>query len=110
MKERRRCKRKSVRIKAEIISEETSCSGFIDNISERGISLETDSTNFLSRSTRFTPGSKYQIKFETPVGEPLNLNCKVSWSFKTGTHGIIRKVGLEVIFPPPNFIDFCNSP
>lgn len=110
MKERRRSPRKRVRIKAEIISEGISCSGFIENVSERGIGLEADATNLLGGTTRFSPGTKYQIRFETPSGDLLILNCKVTWSFRTGTHGVIRKVGLEVIFPPPGYIDFCCNP
>jgi hypothetical protein len=107
--ERRHFERKKSRIEAELISEDIKCSGFIENLSERGISLETDSEDLLSQSTRFTPGSKFQIKFQTPAGDLISLNCKVIWSFKTAPHGLTKKVGMEVVFPPPSYIDFCQS-
>lgn len=108
--ERRNSKRKRVKIEAELVSEYINCRGLIENLSERGISLETDSTDILSQSTRFTPGTKLQVKFQTPSGELITLNCKVIWSFKTAPHGLRKKVGMEVVFPPPSYIDFCKSP
>ncbi|KPK02505.1 MAG: hypothetical protein AMK71_02005 [Nitrospira bacterium SG8_35_4] len=108
--ERRNSRRKKARVEAEFISEDFSCTGTIENLSVRGISLETDSTDLLSQSTRFTPGTKLQVKFHTPAGELITLNCKVIWSFKTAPHGLRKKVGMEVVFPPPSYIDFCKSP
>ena len=108
--ERRNAQRKKARVEAEFVSEDFSCTGIIENLSVRGISLETDSPNLLSQSTRFTPGTKFQVKFKTPAGELITLNCKVIWSFKTAPHGLRKKVGMEVVFPPPSYIDFCKSP
>jgi hypothetical protein len=108
--ERRNSQRRKMRIKAELVSEGINCTGVIENLSERGISLETDSTDLLSRSTRFSPGAKFQVKFQTPSGEPIMLNCKVIWAYKTAPDGLWNKVGMEVVFPPPNYIDFCQSP
>ncbi len=107
--ERRQVQRKKSRIEVELISEEIRCSGFIENYSERGISFETDSTDLLSQSTRFAPGSKFQVKFQIESGDLITLNCKVIWSFKTAPHGLTKKIGMEVVFPPPIYIDFCRS-
>lgn len=108
--ERRKCRRKNIRIEAEMVSGDTTCKGMIENISEQGIYLETESTGPLSTSTRFSPGSQFQVKFQTPEGETLKLDCRVMWSFKTGPYGLRKKIGMEVIFPPPAYIDFCNTP
>ncbi len=107
--ERRNFQRKKSRLEVELISEDMKCLGYIENFSERGISLETDSADLLSQSTRFTPGSKFEVKFQTPAGELISLNCKVIWSFKTAPHGLTKKVGMEVVFPPPSYIDFCKT-
>jgi hypothetical protein len=108
--ERRNSQRKKARVEAEFVSEDFSCTGIIENLSVRGISLETDSATLLSQSTRFTSGRKFQVKFQTPAGGLITLNCKVIWSFKTAPHGLRKKVGMEVVFPPPSYIDFCQSP
>jgi hypothetical protein len=108
--ERRNSRRRKTRIEAELVSEEINCVGVIENLSERGISLETDSTDILSQSTRFTPGAKFQVKFQTLSGEPITLNCKVIWAYKTAPDGMRNKIGMEVVFPPPSYIDFCQSP
>lgn len=108
--ERRNARRKKASIEAELVSEDVNCIGIIENLSERGISVETDSSDLLSQSTRFTPGAKFQVKFKTPAGELIILNCKVIWAYKTAPHGLRKKVGMEVVFPPPSYIDFCQSP
>lgn len=108
--DRRQCRRKKVRIETELASGDVICSGTIENISVRGISLETESSNLLGRPTHFTPGTKFVLKFKTPSGEVMSLNCRVIWSFQAGPDGITIKVGMEVVFPPPSYIDFCQSP
>jgi hypothetical protein len=107
--ERRGFNRKNVNIDAEIITDDSTYTGIIKNISERGIGLETTSENPLSAKTRFPAGTKIQIRFHTSPEEVMMLNCKVVWSFKTGTQGMIKRIGLEVIFPPPNYIEFCKA-
>ncbi len=99
-----------IRIEAEMVSENTTCTGLIENISEQGIYLETESAGPLHSSTRFSPGTKFQVKFQTPFGETLKLDCQVMWAFKTSPFGLRKKIGMEVIFPPPGYIDFCNTP
>lgn len=107
--ERRRFQRKNVQIETEIIVEDSSYSGLINNLTERGIGLETESTNPLKNTTRFTPGTKLHIRFKMLSEELITLNCKVIWSFKTGPHGLKKRIGLEVIFPPPAYIEFCRE-
>ncbi len=108
--ERRRSGRKKIHIEAEMVSENISYTALIENVSEQGIYLETESSGPLNTSTRFSHGTKFQIKFQTPSGETLKLDCQVMWSFKTGSHGLRKKIGMEVVFPPPGYIDFCKAP
>ena len=107
--ERRRTRRKKVNIEAKLISGENSYSGLIENISEHGLYLETDSKDLLNHSTRFGPGAEYEVKFRTDSGEEIKLSCKVTWSYKIAPFGLTKKVGMEVIFPPPDYIDLCNK-
>jgi hypothetical protein len=107
--ERRKHSRKIVNLDAEVTSGDFTCHAVIDNVSERGMSLTTDSEDLFGHRSRFTPGLKLIVKFTTSAGESISLNCRVRWSFKTGPDGIKRKVGLEVVFPPPSYIEFCKS-
>jgi len=107
--ERRRSRRKSVHIEAEVISNGYNKSAFIENISEHGINLDMSSENALNPSTRFNPGSEYEVKFKTPSGDTIRLHCKVIWSFKLAPHGLRKKVGMEIIFPPPEYLAFYKS-
>lgn len=107
--ERRRSKRKKVNIKLEIKIGDKSYPGVIENISENGLNFGTSSEGLLSASTRFNAGNEFEVTFQIPDGETLKLHCKVIWSFKTAPLGVERKVGAEVIFPPPAYIAFYNS-
>jgi hypothetical protein len=107
--EKRRTKRKSVRIDTEIEAEDACFQGIIENVAEHGICLETDSKDLLGTSTRFNPGTEFQIKFQTPSGDDIKVHCKVTWSYKIAPHGLKRKIGMEIIFPPPDYIDFYRT-
>ena len=107
--ERRRSERKSVQIEARILTEQARYDGVIENIAEDGICVETESKNMLCTSTRFNPGTEYEIAFQTPDGGDIKLHCKVAWSYKMAPHGLKRKIGMEIIFPPPVYVDFCRN-
>ena len=108
--ERRRSKRKKICMDAEIVMEDATYAVITESISEHGINLETSSGYLLSTSTRFNTGTEFEVKLQTPSGELIKLHCKVIWSFKTAPHGLKRKVGLEIIFPPPAYVDFYKNP
>jgi len=108
-RERRQSPRKNADIDAEVTSGDFTCQAVIKNVSERGMSIITDSEDIFGHRSRFTPGLKLVVKFRTPADETISLNCRVRWSFKTGPDGIKRKAGLEVVFPPPSYIEFCRS-
>ena len=107
--ERRRSPRKKVQIKADLIFDGGSFSGNIVNVSTHGIYLETDSKEVLRTSTRFGPGTEYEVRFSIPSGREIRLRCKVIWSYRAEPDGLTKQIGMDVIFPPPDYIDFCNE-
>lgn len=107
--EKRRSKRKSVYIEAELISGNAGYSGLIDNISENGICMETASKDLLGNSACFNPGKEFEVKFWMRPEEEIKLHCKVTWSFKAAPHGLKIKIGMDIIFPPPSYIDFYRN-
>lgn len=107
--EKRRSKRKSVQIDAELISGNAGYAGLIDNISENGICMETASGDLLGASTCFNAGKEFQVKFRILPKEEIKLHCKVIWSFKAAPHGLKMKIGMDIIFPPPRYVDFYRN-
>ncbi len=107
--ERRRSIRKKVHIEAEIVSEDISHSGIIENVSEHGINIETASKSLFNTTTLFTPGTELEVRFQDSSGERIRLHCKVIWSYKTAPHGLTNRAGMEIIFPPPDYIDFYKK-
>ncbi len=75
--ERRRSPRKKVQIEASLIAGGESFTGKIENISQHGIYLETDSKDPLSSSTRFSSGTEYEVRFRIPEGEETRLPLTV---------------------------------
>lgn len=107
--ERRRKKRKKVHIEAEIISGSTIYKSIVENISEEGLNMDTDSIDPLSTSTRFTPGAFFGLKFNAPSGEEIILNCRVVWSYKTAPHGLTKKIGMLIVDPSDKYLEFFNN-
>jgi hypothetical protein len=101
----RRSKRKIVQIKAEVICSGRSFKGYIENISPSGLYFLTT----VSESSDYTCGKEVEIHFPDAEGNPLKLQCKVIWSYKTPPHGLTISSGLEVIGPPEEFLSFCKS-
>ncbi len=107
--ERRRSDRKKADIEIEIISGEKKYSGTIENLSEHGLYLETSSINILKDSTDFDPGIDCEVRFSDSLGDEISLSCKVVWSYGIAPEGLKMKVGMEIIFPPPVYLNFYNS-
>ena len=107
--ERRRSKRKPVHISTRIEAHNERYDGIIENMSEHGLSVETDAKDLLGNSSHFNPGSEYRLHFQTSSGDDIQLHCKVIWSYITAPHGLKRKIGVEIIFPPPHYVDFYRE-
>ncbi len=95
-------------MEGEIISDDRVVAGTIENISENGIYVEIASEDPLSQTSRFTPGMELKVHFHSSSEEMLKLHCKVIWSYKAEPQGLTEKIGMEVIFPPPGFIELYN--
>ena len=107
--ERRRSKRKVVHLEVEIISADKSYSGYIENISQSGIYVDTPSVDPLNTSTRFTPGNEFELKFKAPSGVEIRIECRVVWSFKTAPQGLSKKLGLTIINPSEKYLEFYKN-
>jgi hypothetical protein len=107
--EKRQYKRKNVHLNAEIISAAKVSPCLIENISGLGMNVETDAADPLSTKSRFTPGDKYKVRFNTPSGDLITLQCRVIWSYKTAPHGLKKKIGLEILDPPADYINFFKE-
>lgn len=106
MEERRRSKRIIVKLKTEIVTESQGHTGFLENLSEEGIYMITAPANPM---IDFPPGTSLELKFLLPSKELLNLKCKVKWSFRTPPHGLTNSMGLEIIDPPPQYMELLEA-
>jgi hypothetical protein len=104
--EKRRYKRKTISLNAESISGDTNFSVFIDNVSESGISMITAPSNI---PKDFTPNQTVNLKLKLSSGEILGLRCKVIWSHRTAPRSLEFSVGLEIIEPPDEYINFIRT-
>lgn len=104
--ERRRYKRKTIRLNAESITGDNNFSVFIENVSESGISMITAPSNI---PKDFTPNQTINLKLKLSAGEILNLMCKVAWSHRTAPRSLEFSVGLEIIKPSEEYIKFVRT-
>lgn len=104
--ERRRSRRKSVSLQARIESPGAAFDGIIENISEHGLCMETDAQHLLKPSTRFQSGAEYEVRFQASSGGEIRLRCRVAWSYKAAPQGMKEKIGMEIVFPPPDYVEF----
>lgn len=106
--EKRRSKRKFVKIKNEIISGGRSFKGVIGNISAEGIYMRVEAVKVY---IDLEPGEIFELKFQPIPGETLNLHCMIKWRdllpvYRT-TFGF--GIGMEIIDPPLKYKEFYES-
>jgi hypothetical protein len=105
--EKRRSRRIKVHLKAERISGDDKYGVFIENISENGIQMITAP---LKEHLKYTDGTDIDLRFHLLTGDTLNLHCKVRWSHpKIPPNGMTDSIGLEIIDPPKQYIDFVKT-
>jgi hypothetical protein len=105
--EKRRHERRTAHLNAEFISSGLSYTGFIENISDEGMFMTTDPTK---TAIDFTPAIPRTLKFQLPSGNTLKIQCDVRWFYmKTSTHGLIFTMGIKIINPPSQYIDFIKT-
>jgi hypothetical protein len=97
--------KKTVKFKAELITNNARCRGFIKSFSKKDIYFLT--SNYLPE-TDCCPESPIELKFTHPEGEKLNLSCKIKWAYKTPPVGFINIIA-EVVKPFPKYQKFLRS-
>ncbi len=103
--ERRRSRRITVNLKAERISCTENCSVFIENLSKSGISMITVAKN----KNHYVPGSEIDLELELSNGETISLNCNVKWAYENSPDDLSNNVGLEIVDPPKDYVEFINA-
>ena len=106
--EKRRFKRTTVSLKAERISGNEKYGIFIENISEKGIHmLATHATVH----AHYSAGKNIDVRFHIAQRKkPLLLRCRVRWSCpKVPPNGLTDSIGLEILDPPPQYIEFVRT-
>lgn len=104
--ERRQAKRLTVNLRAERISCTNNCSVFIENLSETGIQMITAAAK---NPNLFVPGSEVELKLKIAQGQTLKLLCNVKWSYDNSHEDLTNSVGLEIIDPPSEYIEFISN-
>jgi hypothetical protein len=97
--EQKRSKRKFIRTKTEIASDENIFEGVIKNISAKGIYVRVDAGK---SKIKFNPGKILKLKFKHNSSETLNLRCIIKWSNIIPTYGLTYDIGLEILDPSFN--------
>ena len=99
--ERRRSERANVNIKAELVSEDISYTGVLENLSEDGMFMKTAP---VKHAKGFIPGTIYKLNIQKPHEETLNLSCEVVWFHtETSSFGLIFRIGMKIINPPQSY-------
>jgi len=104
--ERRRSKRKTIRLAAEIIMGSVRCAGFVDNLSVNGMFMKTSPE---PTSIDVIPGTTFEIQLQHAPGETLNLHCRALWSYKNPPHGETHSIGMEIINLPQEYKAFVGT-
>jgi hypothetical protein len=104
---KRRSKRISDNLDAEIISGGVSYPGIVMNFSDEGLYMVTATAN---NDVDITPSSTVELKCKLPGGQSLNMNCEVKWfQTKTSPHGVSFSMGMQIKSPPKAYEDFLNN-
>ncbi|MEN8265216.1 MAG: PilZ domain-containing protein [Nitrospirota bacterium] len=104
--ERRSSQRIVVTLDAELILNDTSFAGVIENISKEGLYIKILPSEKL---IEFISGTKIEIKIQLSSGEILNLHCMVIRSEKILPDSLTSYVGMEIIDPPSEYEDFLKE-
>jgi hypothetical protein len=105
--EKRRSRRISISLKAERISGNKNYGVFIENISENGIHILTSPS---PEHKKYTAGKDITLRFRLSSGKTIRLFCRIRWScLKVPMNGFTDSIGLEIIDPPAQYIEFVRA-
>ncbi|UCD34413.1 MAG: PilZ domain-containing protein [Nitrospiraceae bacterium] len=102
--------RKSVRLPASLITREGVYQGYIINISASGVGMFID-THVQESTIGCSQGSILTVEFTFGSGELIALWCRICWLriISNADNGITTSMGMEVIDPPPGFVNMYHS-
>ncbi|MHA2010672.1 MAG: PilZ domain-containing protein [Promethearchaeota archaeon] len=95
-----------VDLEAEIILNNASYEGKIENICDEGIFMKVFPENC---DIDFHPGTIFKLIPELPFGEAVSLDCKVIWSEKDAADGVTNNLGLQILEIPPEYDEFVKT-
>lgn len=105
--EKRRHKRITNNLDAEITVGDTTYSGIIMNFSEDGLHLITATSN---KVVEIGNHPTIKLKCMLPSGEALNMSCEVKWfQTKTSPYGTSFSMGMEILNPPSKYKTFIKT-
>jgi len=102
----RRSRRVMVSLTTRIVADNLDYTGLIENISEQGVFVRIPPRE---HKIDLTPGKKFELQIKLPSGSLFRSQCNVVWSCKTPPHNLVNSVGMEVLNPHSNYIDFLNT-
>jgi hypothetical protein len=108
MRNKRRSKRIEHRLDAEVVLDNKSYRGSIENFSEIGIfKIAVSDEEVIG----FIPGASVGVRFSLPSKEEIQLDCNIKW-LRINTEplaGIIYNMGMEINNPPQVYLNFVRS-
>lgn len=102
-----------VEFEATIIYEKKEYEVKIENLSEEGMLVKTDTEKV---AIDINTGTEIELEFELlsggtlqPSGEKLKLNCRVIWSGKSTPDSLNNTIGLEITEKSSQYEEFLKS-
>lgn len=90
----------------ELIFSDVSYEAFVENISDGGMYV---SIAHIMNEDHISPDTKLHLKVQLPSGQMILLNCRKIWSERKTPHSLIERIGMEIIDPPEEFIQFIEN-
>ncbi|MBI4681626.1 MAG: PilZ domain-containing protein [Nitrospirae bacterium] len=91
--DRRNAKRITVGYKTEILYDNKSYTGTMENLSASGVNILTDP---LVPGIDFLPDDPIVLVFKSPSDEALTLKCTIIWSSKIPPQNVRHRIGMEI--------------
>lgn len=102
--EKRTSRRKLVRISAVLNYQGINYPGMVENISESGLYMILADRNMVDLSI----SSVHNLTLLS--GEKrFKISCRTIWSYPTPPYGLTTSVGMEIINPPTEFIEYLRE-
>jgi len=92
---------------AEIVSEDNTFNGYIENISQDGI--ECLMSTHVQSPADFTQNKILSINFQVPSGDEFNLKCELMWYLEASPHDKKLLLGMKIISPPSRYKNLVNN-